>query len=155
MFKNISNHDDINDYFPIFIATVIIYIIEIIIIYLLNHENKNKKFDISVIISDILLVVTSIIKARVVYTYFFKEYNLLYFLLTSVGIQIFIDVVLYNLLFIDILENKENKVILPDIVRSIIINVSTILSASFLAGLNLNSKITLFISLLNLIFLIK
>jgi hypothetical protein len=52
-----------------------------------------------------------IIRARFVYTYFFTEYNLLYFLLTSVGIQLFYNVVLvdlYNLipknnsLFIDI-----------------------------------------------------
>ena len=179
MFKNISNYNNVNDYFPIFVASVIIYIIGIIVIFILNkykNKNKNKKlkefyerFDIGVIISDILLVVTSIIRARFVYTYFFKEYNLLYFLLTSVGIQIFINIFLidlYNLLpknnslFIDIFKNKENKVVrLPFILVSIIKNVVCILIASFLASLNLNSNITLFISLLNslpyLIFLIK
>lgn len=175
MFKNISNHNNVNDYFPIFIASVIIYIVGIIIIYFSNkHKNKKLKefyerFDIGIIISDILLVVTSIIRARFVYTYFFKEYNLLYFLLTSVGIQIFIDIVLVDLykllpknnsLFLDILKNKENKIIeLPVIITSIIINIVAILIASLLAGSNLNSNIILFISLLNslpyLIFLIK
>jgi uncharacterized membrane protein YhdT len=159
---------------PIFIASIIIYIIGIIIIYLLNKEKNEKKefyerFNIGVIISDILLIVTSIIRARFAYTYFFTQYNLLYFLLTSVGIQIFYDVILadlYNLLpknnslFIDILKNKENKVIrLPIILTSILTNIGGILIASFLAVSNLNANITLLISLLNslpyLIFLIK
>jgi hypothetical protein len=175
MFKNISNYSNVNDYLPIFIASIIIYIIGIIIIYLSNKE-KNKKlkefyerFNIGVIISDILLIVTSMIRARFVYTYFFKEYNLLFFILTSVGIQIFYDIILadlYNLipknnsLFIDILKNKEDKVIrLPIVLTSIFTNVSGILIASFLAASELNSNITLSISLLNslpyLIFLIK
>jgi hypothetical protein len=175
MFKNISNHNNVNDYLPIFIASIIIYIIGIIIIYLSNKEKNEKlkefyeRFNMGVIISDILLIVTSIIRARFVYTYFFTEYNLLYFLLTSVGIQLFYNVVLvdlYNLipknnsLFIDILKNKEDKVIrLPVILTTILTNVAGILIASFLAASDLNSNITLSISLLNslpyLIFLIK
>ena len=175
MFKNISDHNNVNDYLPIFIASVIIYIIIIIIIYLSNKEKNEKlkefyeRFIIGVIISDILLIVTSIIRARFAYTYFFTEYNLLHFLLTSVGIQIFYDIILadlYNLipknnsLFIDIFKNKEDRVVrLQVILTSILTNIGGILIASFLAVSNLNANITLFISLLNslpyLIFLIK
>ena len=175
MFKNISDYNNVNDYLPIFIASIIIYIIGIIIIYLSNKEKNEKlkefyeRFNIGVIVSDILLIVISIIRARFIYTYFFTEYNLLYFLLTSVGIQLFYNVVLvdlYNLipnnnsLFIDILKNKEGKIIrLPFIITSILTNIAGILIASFLAASDLNSNITLSISLLislpYLIFLIK
>lgn len=175
MFKNISNYNDLNDYFPIFIAAVIIYIIGIIMIYLfIKKKNKKlkefyKKFNISIIIFDILIIVSSITRARFVFTYFYKEYYLLYFLLTSVCIQIFYDIIFidsYNLisknnsLFINILKNKNNKVtILPVIITNIFTNILGILIASFIASTSLNSNINLFISLLvllpYLVFLLK
>jgi hypothetical protein len=175
MFNNISNYENINDYLPIFTASLIIYILSIITIYYTNKYNITKlnnfyeKFNFSMILTDVLLIVISINKVRYFYSYFFKEYTLINFLITGIIIQIIYDLLLtdlYNLipinnsLLMNIFKNKKNEIVkLPVMITNIITNSSGILLASYLATFPINNNINLLITALHsisyLIYLIK
>lgn len=175
MFNNISNYQNTNDYLPIFTASLIIYILSVIVIYYTNKYNITKlnnfyeKFNLSMVLTDVLLIVIGINKVRYIYPCIFKEYSLITFLITAISIQIIYDLLLadlYNLipvndsLLINAFKNTKNKIVkLPVIITNIITNSSGILLASYLATFPINTNINLLITLLHsisyLIYLLK
>jgi uncharacterized protein YacL len=100
MFKDISNFSNVNDYLPILNGCVSA---DIIIIFLLYHgvfksyylKKWYKKYQISAVIADVLILVIGIILARFFYKYFFASFSIWKFTGLAVIIQIIHDILFY------------------------------------------------------------
>ena len=102
MFKDISNFNNVNDYLPILNGSINA---DLIIIFLLYHgvfKSKflglwYKKYQLSAVIADVLILVIGIILARFFYKYFFPHegFNIWKFTGLAVIIQIIHDILFY------------------------------------------------------------
>jgi uncharacterized protein YacL len=100
MFKDISNFSNIDDYLPILNGCVSA---DIIIIFLLYHgvfrsyylKKWYKKYQLSAVIADVLILVIGIILARFFYKYFFTSFSIWKFTGLAVIIQIIHDILFY------------------------------------------------------------
>jgi hypothetical protein len=100
LFKDISNFNNISNYLPILNGSICS---DIIIIFLLNHGIFNslylkkwyKKYQLSAVIADVLILVIGIIIARFLYKYFFDTFNIWKFTGLAVIIQIIHDILFY------------------------------------------------------------
>jgi hypothetical protein len=100
MFKDISNFSNVNDYLPILNGCVSA---DIIIIFLLYHgvfksyylKKWYKKYQVSAVIADVLILVIGIILARFFYKYFFTSFSIWKFTGLAVIIQIIHDILFY------------------------------------------------------------
>ncbi len=100
MFKDITNFTNINDYLPILNGCLSA---DIIIIFLLYHgvfKSKllgkwYKKYQLSAVIADTLILVIGIILARFFYKYLFSSFNIWKFTGLAVTIQIIHDILFY------------------------------------------------------------
>ena len=100
IFKDISNFNNVNDYLPILNGSLNA---DLIIIFLLYHGVFNssllkkwyKKYQLSAVIADVLILVIGIILARFFYKYFFTSFNIWKFTGLAVIIQIIHDVLFY------------------------------------------------------------
>jgi uncharacterized protein YacL len=102
MFKDISNFSNINDYLPILNGCISA---DLIIIFLLYHgvfksyylQKWYKKYQLSAVIADVLILVIGIILARFFYKYFFplQGFNIWKFTGLAVIIQIIHDILFY------------------------------------------------------------
>jgi len=100
IFKDISDFVNINDYLPILNGCVNA---DLIIIFLLYHgifKSKllgqwYKKYQLSAVIADVLILVIGIILARFFYKYFFSSFSIWKFTGLAVIIQIIHDFLFY------------------------------------------------------------
>ena len=100
MFKDISKFSNINDYLPILNGCVSA---DLIIIFLLYHgvfrsyylQKWYKKYQLSAVIADVLILVIGIILARFFYKYFFTSFSIWKFTGLAVIIQIIHDILFY------------------------------------------------------------
>ncbi len=100
IFKNISNFTNVNDYLPILNGCINA---DLIIILLLYHNVFNsyllkkwyKKYQLSAVLADVLILVIGIIITRFLYHYFFTSFNIWKFTLLAVIIQITHDILFY------------------------------------------------------------
>ena len=100
IFKDISNFNNVNDYLHILNGSLNA---DLIIIFLLYHGVFNssllkkwyKKYQLSAVITDVLILVIGIILARFFYKYFFTSFNIWKFTGLAVIIQIIHDVLFY------------------------------------------------------------
>ena len=100
MFKDISSFSNVNDYLPILNGCVSA---DIIIIFLLYHgvfksyylKKWYKKYQLSAVIADVLILVIGIILARFFYKYFFTSFSIWKFTGLAVIIQIIHDILFY------------------------------------------------------------
>jgi hypothetical protein len=100
IFQDISNFNNINDYLPILNGCLNA---DLIIIFLLYHGVFNsfflkkwyKKYQLSAVIADVLILVIGIIIARYLYKYFFGAFNIWKFTGLAVIIQIIHDLLFY------------------------------------------------------------
>jgi uncharacterized protein YacL len=101
IFKDISNFTNLNDYLPILNGSLNA---DLIIIFLLYHDlfkskllrKWYKKYQLSAVIADVLILVIGIILARFFYKYFFLEgFNIWKFTGLAVIIQIIHDILFY------------------------------------------------------------
>jgi hypothetical protein len=102
MFKNISNFANINDYLPILNGSLNA---DLIIIFLLHHgifkssllKKWYKKYQLSAVIADVLILVIGIILARFFYKFIFSNegFNIWKFTGLAVTIQIIHDILFY------------------------------------------------------------
>jgi hypothetical protein len=102
MFKDISKFNNVNDYLPILNGCVTA---DLIIIFLLYHgifksfflQKWYKKYQLSAVIADVLILVIGIILARYFYKYFFplQEFSIWKFTGLAVIIQIIHDILFY------------------------------------------------------------
>jgi hypothetical protein len=100
MFGNISNFNNVSDYLPILNGCINA---DLIIIFLLYHgvfksyylKKWYKKYQLSAVIADVLILVIGIIIARYLYKYFFGAFNIWKFTGLAVIIQIIHDILFY------------------------------------------------------------
>ena len=102
VFTDISNFNNILDFLPIVNGCINA---DLIIIFLLYHGVFNsfylkqwyKKYQLSAVIADVLILVIGIIIARFLYKYFFDAFNIWKFTGLAVSIQIIHDILFYLL----------------------------------------------------------
>jgi len=102
MFKNISFFNNVNDYLPILNGCINA---DLIIILLAFHNIFNsvylkkwyKKYQLSAVIADVLILVIGIIIARFFYKFIFDKFELWKFTVLAVFIQIIHDLLFYQL----------------------------------------------------------
>ena len=100
IFKNISNFLNVDDYLPILNGCLNA---DLIIIFLAFHgvfkssylKKWYKKYQISAVLADVLILVIGIILARFFYKYFFDTFNIWKFTFLAVCIQIIHDFLFY------------------------------------------------------------
>jgi uncharacterized protein YacL len=100
IFQDISNFNNVSDYLPILNGCINA---DLIIIFLLYHgvfksyylKKWYKKYQLSAVIADVLILVIGIIIARYLYKYFFGAFNIWKFTGLAVVIQIIHDILFY------------------------------------------------------------
>jgi len=98
--NDISNFNNVSDYLPILNGCISA---DLIIIFLLYHGMFNsfylkkwyKKYQLSAVIADVLILVIGIIIARFLYKYLFDAFNIWKFIGLAVSIQIIHDILFY------------------------------------------------------------
>ena len=159
IFQDISNFNNVSDYLPILNGCINA---DLIIIFLLYHgvfksyylKKWYKKYQLSAVIADVLILVIGIIIARYLYKYFFGAFNIWKFTGLAVIIQIIHDILFYWFFktiprgynsMLDFFKDYANEVgvnaILGD---SFMMILATLLSSHF-ATYTLNSNIIVLI----------
>jgi len=100
IFQDISNFNNVSNYLPILNGSICS---DIIIIFLLYNgffssmylKKWYKKYQLSAVIADVLILVIGIIIARFLYKYFFDSFNIWKFTGLAVIIQIIHDILFY------------------------------------------------------------
>uniref|UniRef100_A0A6C0EPH3 Uncharacterized protein n=1 Tax=viral metagenome TaxID=1070528 RepID=A0A6C0EPH3_9ZZZZ len=162
IFKNISNFSNVNDYLPILNGCINA---DLIILFLLFHGIFNsfylkkwyKKYQLSAVIADVLILFIGIILARFFYKYFFNEFSIWKFTFLAVCIQITHDILFYLLFknspigynaMLDFFKDYAKEVGIGAVFGDSLMMIITCLLSSYFATLNTNSNIiTLIVSL--------
>jgi hypothetical protein len=161
IFKDISNFNNINDYLPILNGCINA---DLIILFLLFHnvfsskylKKWYKEFNLSACIADVLILFIGIIIARFFYGYIFDKFNIVYFTLLALGIQITHDICFYLLFkntpigynfMLDFFKLYAKEVGVNAILGDSFMMIIACLLSSYMATLNMNMNIiTLVIS---------
>ena len=161
IFKDISNFNNINDYFSIFIGCIIADIIIIFLLFNNVFSSKYlrkwyKQFKLSACIADILILFIGIIITRFLYKFIFKKFNIVYFTLLALGIQIIHDICFYLFFknipigynfMLDFFKLYAKEVGIKAILGDSFMMILACLLSSYMASLNMNINIiTLVIS---------
>jgi uncharacterized protein YacL len=162
IFKDISNFNNLNDYLPILNGCINA---ELTIMNLvLNGAFKSlylkkwyKKYKLSAVLADILILFIGLIITRFLYKYIFSSFNIWKFTFLAVLIQIIHDLLFYLLFknsplgynkMLDFFKKYSKEVGIKSIFGDSFMIVLTCLFASHFASYNLNTNIiTLIISL--------
>ena len=159
MFKNISNFTNVNDYLPILNGSLNA---DLIIIFLLHHgifkssllKKWYKKYQLSAVIADVLILVIGIILARFFYKYLFPNegFNVWKFTGLAVTIQIIHDILFYWFFksiprgynaMLDFFKDYAREVGIGAILGDSFMMILACLLSSHFATYNLNSNIIL------------
>jgi uncharacterized protein YacL len=163
IFADISKFSRISDYLPILNGAILAEILIIAALFYTNIFKSSQlerwytRYGLSAVIADVLILVIGIIIARALYSRIFGEkFNIIWFVLLVLGIQIIHDVLFYFLfaavpvgtnkmldLFKDYAKEVKGGAILGD---SIMIAIAT-LAASLFAGGSLNTNIIALVGL--------
>jgi len=161
IFNDISNYNNISDYLPILNGTINA---DLIIIFLAFHgvfksfylKKWYKKYQLSAVLADVLILFIGIILARLLYKYIFASFNIWKFTALAVCIQILHDI-LFFLLFsslpvgynamLDFFKGYASEVGLGAILGDSFMMILACLMSSYFAGQSLNMNlITLIVS---------
>jgi hypothetical protein len=155
-FADISKPSNLIQYVPILTSAIIIDLIGMFIslnfassIYL---KKWYKQYNLAAVLADVLSISIGILIARYIYSYFFKEWSIWKFILIALGVQIFHDILFYNIftfiprgksIIMDLFKDYSKEIRGVAIFGDSLIIIGTILIASLLASLDL--EINLFI----------
>jgi uncharacterized protein YacL len=159
IFQDISNFNNVSDYLDILNGCIIA---DIIIIFLLYHgffksyylKKWYKKYQLSAVIADVLILVIGIIIARYLYKYFFGAFNIWKFTGLAVIIQIIHDILFYLFFktvprgynaMLDFFKDYANEVGVGAILGDSFMMILASLLSSHFATYTLNSNIILLI----------
>ena len=161
MFKDISNFNNINDYLPILNGSLNA---DLIIIFLSYHnifksyflQKWYKKYQLSAVIADVLILVIGIILARLLYKYIFpsQSFNIWKFTGLAVSIQIIHDILFYWIFnslpfgynkMMDFFKDYAREVGIGAILGDSFMMIISCLLSSHFATYSLNSNIILLI----------
>lgn len=164
--KDISNFFNVNDYLPIFNGTLLADIIIILALYYSPFiksrilEQWYSKYGLSAVIADVFIIVIGIIITRAIYTHFKLKWNIIYFVLILVGIQIVHDLLFYaffssiprgNHKMLDFFKDYGNTHKSGAIIGDTIIVILAAVLSSYFKCLSLNTNIIVIIILIYLV----
>jgi hypothetical protein len=166
-FKNISNFNNVSDLLPILNGAIITDIIVILLLVFGYIDSKvlkewYTKYHINAVIADVLIIVIGIIITRKLYPIIFgtSNFNLIYFIILAVIIQVIHDIVFY--IFFTNIQRGSNKMIdtfkdyakensYKAIIADSLMMISTSLIASFLASQNTNTNVIVLVLIIYIV----
>jgi uncharacterized protein YacL len=165
IFQNISNFNNIKDYLPILNGCIIADLIVLILLFNgffpSNYLKKwYKNYHLSACIADVLILFIGIIITRFFYRLIFNKFNIIYFTILALIIQVIHDILFY--LFFMNLPNRYNfmldffKLYAKEVGPNAILGDSfmmlvTCLFSSYFATLTINTNIIYLVLLCYLI----
>lgn len=161
MFKNISNFNNVNDYLPILNAVLITDMVVILLLIFGFIKSKvlvewYKKYNLSAVIADILIIFIGIIITRYIYPKLFGEFSIIKFTILAVLVQITHDILFYILfkniprgtnMMLDTFKDYANEVGFNAILADSGMMIMASLLSSYLTGQSLNTNSILLIVL--------
>jgi len=161
MFKNISNFNNVNDYLPILNAVLITDMVVILLLIFGFIKSKvlvewYKKYNLSAVIADILIIFIGIIITRYIYPKLFGEFSIIKFTILAVLVQIIHDILFYLLfkniprgtnMMLDTFKDYANEVGFNAILADSGMMIMASLLSSYLTGQSLNTNSILLIVL--------
>ena len=166
-FTDISHFNRLSDYLPIFNAAILTDVGGIVLLLSKNIESKYlrewyKKYTLSAVIMDVLILVIGAVLARLAYPFFFSSsgFSLIGLAGLAVAIQITHDILFavgFNMIprgksgIADLFQDYGKEIGVWILVADAIMMVSTIVFASLFASLSLHTNILLLIGLVYLV----
>jgi hypothetical protein len=161
MFENISNFNNVNDYLPILNAVLITDMVVILLLIFGFIKSKvlvewYKKYNLSAVIADILIIFIGIIITRYIYPKLFGEFSIIKFTILAVLVQITHDILFYILfkniprgtnMMLDTFKDYANEVGFNAILADSGMMIMASLLSSYLTGQSLNTNSILLIVL--------
>jgi len=165
MFKDISKFSNTSDYLPILISVLIVDITGIILSFkgIIKSQYLRKwyiNYGLNAVIADVLVIVLGIIIARFLYSYIFSKFNIVYFTLLALLIQIIHDILFYIIFslipkdtnhMLDFFKKYAQEVKGSAIVGDSIMMITACILSSITASFSLNSNIIILILLIYLL----
>lgn len=100
LFKNISNFNNTADYLPILVGVLWVETFVIFFTFVTSRskvlEQWYKKYTLSAVMADVLIVIIGILITRFLYPFIFKGFSLWKFIGLALAIQIAHDILFYN-----------------------------------------------------------
>jgi uncharacterized protein YacL len=165
-FTDISHFEHLSDYLPILNAAILTDMGGILLLLSKNIESKYlrewyKKYTLSAVIMDVLILVIGAILARLVYPFFFSSgFSLIGLATIAVVIQVTHDILFamgFNMIprgksdIVDLFQDYGKEIGVWILVADTVMMVSTIIFGSLFASLSLHANILLLIGLVYLI----
>jgi len=166
-FTDISHFNRLSDYLPILNAAILTDLGGIVLLLSKNIESKYlrewyKKYTLSAVIMDVLILVIGAILARLAYPFFFSssEFSLIGLAGLAVAIQITHDILFavgFNMVprgksgIADLFQDYGKEIGVWILVADAVMMVSTIVFGSLFASLSLHTNILLLIGLVYLV----
>jgi len=165
-FTDISHFEHLSDYLPILNAAILTDMGGILLLLSKNIESKYlrewyKKYTLSAVIMDVLILVIGAILARLVYPFFFSSgFSLIGLATIAVVIQVTHDILFamgFNMIprgksdIVDLFQDYGKEIGVWILVADAVMMVSTIIFGSLFASLSLHANILLLIGLVYLI----
>jgi hypothetical protein len=164
-FSDISSFEKTEDYLPILTAIIIVDVIGIILSYanIISSDFLRiwyKKFQLSAVLADVLIIFIVFIIARYIYNYIFEEYSIINFIILMLILQITHDILFYLMItsikkgsnkMIDVFKYYADEMSYYAIIGDSIMIIASVLIASYLASLDVNTNIIILIVILYLL----
>ena len=160
MFKSISNFNNVNDYLSILNGVLITDLCVIFLLIFGFIKSKvliqwYKKYNLSAVIADVLIIVIGIIIARFVYPHVFGEkFCIIKFIGLAVCIQIVHDILFYYIfkmvprgknMMLDTFKDYANEVGFNAVLSDSLMMIMACLLSSYFVSLSLNTNIIILI----------
>jgi hypothetical protein len=165
MLRNIADFNNINDYLPLLNAVLIT---DLFVILLLNTKIIVSKvlrewysqYNLSAVISDVLIILIGLIITRAIYYYIFKSFSILNFIILAVIVQVIHDTLFYIVFsnvprgfnkMLDTFKDYAKEVSYRAILADSGMMIMSCLIAYYLVNINTNTNIIILIVLLYLL----
>lgn len=159
IFTDISNFNNTSDYLPILngaLITDLIVISRVIMGFITDKSMKiwYRKYGLSAVIADVVIIVLGIILTRFIYPFVFKDFSIILFTALAVCIQVIHDLLFAQLTYMiprgkseimDTFKDYAKEVGPTILLADAAMMVSSIILASILSSLNLNTNILVLI----------
>ena len=154
IFKDISNFSNMRDYLPILNGALLV---ELIVLFLAFSEKKGgslqrwyKKYRLSAVLADVLVVVLGIVITRFLYHYIFTKFSIWKFIGLLLLVQITHDILFYGVfswiprgknLMLDLFKDYAKGAGVTAILGDNLIVIFSAIIASLIANQSLNTNV--------------